>query len=118
MRYHIERPVLQSRVFGEVYSCNHKVYDSGTLFLCEDKGLVIIQQYIDEKKRTFWGPVEPYLANLIYIQAGFKDLFQRYSGECVDGLYPTISIRHALHWLKLKPPKKEPWETCFDRILI
>ena len=118
MRYHLNQPPIQSRVFGEVYSCNHKVYDSGTLFLLDELGLVVIQQYIDDNKHTFWGPVEPYLANLIYIQKEFKEMFDKYAGVCVDGLYPTISIRHALHYLKLKPPKKERWETCFDRVII
>lgn len=118
MKYHIEKPIFQSEVFGVTYRNNHPVYDYGTLFLFGKKGLVIIQQFIDSDKRTYWGPVEPYLINAIFITKDFEKLFERYSSEKLDGSYPTITIRHALHWLKMKPPKKELWETYFDRSII
>lgn len=46
---------------------------------------------------------------------GFKEFFDSRAGECTDGLYPTVTIRQIMWALKIKPMKRERWETCFDR---
>ena len=32
-----------------------------------------------------------------------------------DGLYPTVTVRKLMWALRMKPLKKERWETVFDR---
>ena len=44
-----------------------------------------------------------------------QKVFDERSGEPSDNLYPTVSIRQLMWALKIKPIKKERWETCFDR---
>ena len=79
----------------------------------------MIQQRFDEKtKSTRWGEVDPWLTDELYLNPNFKDYFDERSGECVDGLYPTVTIRQMMWALKLKPIAKERWETCFDRRYI
>jgi hypothetical protein len=92
------------------------VYDKCTLFQINNKGLAVIQQRFDkETKATWWGEIDPWLTDLIYLHPKFKEYFEERSGECADGLYPTVTIRQIMWALKLKPIPKERWETCFDR---
>lgn len=41
--------------------------------------------------------------------------FDSRSGECTEGLYPTVTIRQIMWALKMKPIQRQRWETCFDR---
>lgn len=116
MRYHYEKPARYSSMYGETYICNHPVYDKGTLFKVGTKGVVIIQQrydYLD--KKTWWGEIDPWLTDALYLHPKFKKFFDERAGEPVDGLYPTVTIRQMMWALKLKPLPRERWETCFDR---
>ena len=116
MRYHYEKPELYLSLYGATYVCNHPVYSKCTLYLIENKGLAIIQQrYNPENKTTWWGEIDPWLTDLLYSHPNFKELFDSRSGECKDGLYPTMTIRQIMWALKLKPMKRERWETYFDR---
>ena len=47
-----------------------------------------------------------------------KEFFDNRSGKCNDGIYPTVTIRQIMWALKMKPIKRERWETCFDRRII
>lgn len=116
MRYHYDKPELYSSLYGVTYVCNHPVYDNCTLYLIGDKGLAIIQQRYDpESKTTWWGEIDPWLTDTLYLHTGFKDYFDARSGEATDGIFPTVTIRQIMWALKLKPLPKERWETCFDR---
>lgn len=119
MRYHYEKPTLYLSMYGETYSCDHPVYGTCTLFKMENRGLAVIQQRFDETtKRTWWGEIDPWLTDTLYLHQKFKTFFDERSGECVDGLYPTVTIRQIMWALKLKPIPRERWETCFDRRAI
>lgn len=119
MRYHYEKPWIYSRMYGETYKCNHPVYDSCTLYIIGNFGLAVIQQRFDEsKKTTYWTEIDPWLRDGLYLHPKFKEFFDERSGECTDGLYPTVTIRQIMWALKIKPLKKERWETCFDRRAI
>lgn len=119
MRYHYEKPAIYLSMYGDTYSCNHPVYDKCTLFKIGDKGLAIIQQRCDLKtKKTWWGEIDPWLTDSIYLHSKFKEFFDERSGESDDGLYPTVTIRQIMWALKIKPIPKERWETCFDRRAI
>lgn len=119
MRYHYEKPKLYSSVFGIIHTCSHPVYDRCTLYLIGRKGLAVIQQRYDpETKHTYWTEIDPWLTDQLYLHPRFKSFFDDRSGECKDGLYPTVTIRQIMWALKMKPLKRERWETCFDRRII
>lgn len=116
MRYHYEKPEIYLSMYGMKYVCNHPVYNCCTLFLIGDKGLAVIQQrYNETDKSTRWGEIDPWITDDLYLHPNFKEFFDQRSGECKDGLYPTVTIRQIMWALKLKPLPKERWETCFDR---
>lgn len=116
MRYHYKKPTIYSSMYGETYLCDHPIYDKCTLFKINDKGLAVIQQRFNpDTKSTWWGEIDNWLTNDIYLHPKFKEFFEERSGECKNGLYPTITIRQLMWSLKLKPIKRERWETCFDR---
>lgn len=116
MRYHYTKPTIYLSKYGSTYNCNHPVYSKCTVFTNEKRGLAVIQQRFDKKtKSTWWGEIDPWLTDSLYLHPKFKEYFDKRSGECTDGLYPTVTIRQIMWALKLKPLKKERWETCFDR---
>lgn len=119
MRYHYEKPKNYRSNYGSVYICNHPVYSRCTLYKISNKGLAVIQQrYNVRTKSTYWTDIDPWLTDMIYLHEHFKGFFDERSDECTDGLYPTVSVRQIMWALKLKPIKRERWETCFDRRLI
>ena len=119
MRYHYEKPDLYMSMYGTTYTCDHPVYSKCTLFVIGDKGLAIIQQRFDENpKTTWWSEIDPWLTDVLYLHPKFKEFFDERSGSCTDGLYPTVTIRQIMWALKIKPLKRERWETCFDRRII
>lgn len=115
MRYHYEKPPFYTTMYGSTYTCNHPVYDKCTLFKMDGRGLAVIQQRTDYTKHTYWTEIDPWLTDVLYLHPGFKEFFDERSGECKDGLYPTVTIRQIMWALKLKPLPKKRWETCFDR---
>lgn len=117
MRYHYEKPDLYSAAYGKTYVCNHPVYDSCTLYLIGKRGLAVIQQRCDDKS-TYWTDIDPWLIDELYLHPKFKAFFDERSGPATDGLYPTVTIRQIMWALKMKPVKRERWETCFDRRCI
>lgn len=116
MRYHHEKPDIYTSMYGDTYKCDHPVYNRCTLYLINRKGLAIIQQrYNPRLKTTRWGPIDPWLTDTLYLHPKFKEYFEKRAGEATDGLYPTVSVRQIMWALKMKPLKRERWETCFDR---
>lgn len=116
MRYHYKKPDIYLSIYGKLYFCNHPVYNSCTLFKVHDKGLAVIQQRFDaETKSTWWGEIDPWLTDDLYLHPKFKEYFDKRAKTCTDGLYPTVTIRQIMWALKMKPLKKERWETVFDR---
>lgn len=116
MRYHYEKPTMYSKLYGLTYVCSHPVYDSCTLYIIGKNGLAIIQQRYDNKtKSTTWTEIDPWLNDELYLHKNFKQFFDERSGEPIDGLYPTVTIRQIMWALKMKPIPRERWETCFDR---
>ena len=116
MRYHYEKPSIFLSMYGSTYVCNHPVYDKCTLFEIGEKGLAVIQQRYDpDTKTTWWGEVDAWLTDALYLHPKFKEYFDSRSDACTDGLYPTVTIRQIMWALKMKPMQKARWETCFDR---
>lgn len=117
MRYHYEKPDQYISMYGEVYSCDHPVYNSCTLYKIGDKGLAVIQQRHNiYNKHTWWGEIDPWMTDSLYFHPEFIDFFSKRAGKCTDdGLYPTVTIRQLMWALKMKPIPRERWETVFDR---
>lgn len=119
MRYHYKKPEIYSTIYGDTYICDHSVYNTCTLFKINEKGLAVIQQrYDEETKSTYWTEIDPWLVDDLYLHNRFEEFFNERAGECIDNLYPTVSIRQIMWGLKMKPLPKECWETSFDRRLI
>lgn len=116
MRYHYKKPTIYSSMYGEIYECNHPVYDRCTLFRMDDIGLAVIQQrYNRSNKTTWWGEIDPWLTDSIYLHTKFIEFFEKRAGKIQNGLYPTVTIRQIMWGLKMKPIPRQRWETCFDR---
>ena len=117
MRYHFEAPETYTTQYGKSYACDHPVYTSCTLYQIHERGLAVIQQRYDPKtKATTWGKIDPALVDVIYLHPGFWAFFDKRAAEPdEDGIYPTVTIRQIMWALKMKPLKKERWETVFDR---
>lgn len=116
MRYHYEKPDIYTSLYGVTYECDHPVYNKCTLFQIGNRGLSVIQQRFDQDtKKTWWGEIDPWLTDVLYLHPRFKAFFDDRSGTVTDGLYPTVTIRQIMWALKIKPVSRERWETCFDR---
>jgi hypothetical protein len=117
MRYHYEKPDIYVSMYGKLYICDHPVYSRCTLFMIGQKGLAVIQQrYNPDTKMTWWGEIDSWLTDSLYLHPNFKEYFDKRSGEKgEDGLYPTVTVRQIMWALKIKPIPRERWETCFDR---
>lgn len=116
MRYHYEKPIIYSKMYGQLYECNHPVYSRCTLYLIGERGLAVIQQrYNGDTKNTWWTEIDSWLTDVIYLHPDFKEYFDKRANQPVNGLYPTVTIRQLMWALKMKPIPRERWETCFDR---
>lgn len=119
MRYYYEKPELYFCEYGKLYFCDHPAYDRCTLYFIDGKGLAVIQQRFDaEHKMTYWTEIDAWLVDQLYLHPGFKDYFDKRSGPKNGDLYPTVTVRQLMWALKIKPMKKEPWETAFDHCPI
>ena len=91
MRYHYEKPKIYKAVYGTTYACG---------------------------QQTWWNEIDPWLVDALYLHPKFIEFFNERGGKPKDGIYPTVSIRQIMWALKMKPLKRERWETSFDRRLI
>lgn len=106
-------------MFGEVYICDHPMYDRCTLYKIGGKGLAVVQQRFNrDAKSTYWAEIDSWLNDILYLRPGFRDFFNEYAEEPKDGLYPTVTVRQIMWQLRLKPIKRERWETVIDRKLL
>lgn len=119
MRYYYEKPNIYLSMYGKIYICNHPIYTKCTLYKISDKGLAVIQQRFNPvNKTTWWGEIDPWLIDDIYLHPKFKKYFDKNSDKSENGIYPTVTIRQIMWALRMKPIKRQRWETVFDRRLI
>lgn len=117
MRHHYEKPETYEVHYGRTYRCRHPLYNRCTLFEENRLGLAVIQQRFNPAtKVTYWTEIDPWLNDELYLNPGFKGLFEKKAAKPdTNGLYPTITIRQLMWSLRMKPLVKERWETVFDR---
>lgn len=118
MRYHYEQPPIYLSRYGETYICDHPAYNRCTLFRIGNRGLAVIQQRFDpDTKESSWTEIDPWLTDALYLHPKFKKFFddraEKVRGQ--TGLYPTVTIRQIMWAFRMKPIKKQRWETVFDR---
>ena len=114
MRYHYEQTTEYSSSFAEKFNSQHFLYNKCSLFRNGERGLAVIQQHFNNNlKVSWWGPIDPFLVSDIYNNPHFGDYFDEYSGVCLDGIFPTVTVRQIMWALRMKPLKKEYWETRF-----
>lgn len=111
MKYFCEKPDICVRVFGEPVSLDHPIYKGGTLYFENSKGLIVTQKHFNpERKECYWGTVECWIANDIYLSKNFSKYFFQNATE-TD--FPIIELRKLMWALRMKPLKKEEWEIYF-----
>lgn len=117
MRYYTTPPELYSNYYGKTYKCNHPIYTFCTLYLIKGKGLAVIQQkYNPLSKHVWWQEVDECYRDMLYLNPGFMSVFEEFASEPDDKrLYPTITLRQMMWYLRMKPLKREVWETTFDK---
>ena len=97
MIYHYEKPTEYSSIYGTTYNCDYPVYSECALFKINENGLAIIQQrYNRRNKTTYWGQIDPWLIDELYLRKNFEMFFNERSGQCVNDLYPTVTIRQIM----------------------
>lgn len=115
MRYHYDN-FSRISMYGHIYECDHEIYSRCTLYLIGDKGLSVIQQRFDAKnKSTYWSNIDSNLTDALYLHKNFKAFFDERASEPINGVYPTVTLRQIMWALRMKPLKRERWETYFDR---
>jgi len=86
------------------------------LYFYNGIGFGVIQQRYDPVSRhTWWGEIDPSIANDIYLSKGFLDFFRENARKDKHGLFPAYPVRKIMWALRLPPLKREPWETDFNR---
>lgn len=115
MKYYFEKPEVYTTLYGKLYRCDHPLYSRCTLYLEGNFGLAVVQQRFDRvAKRTYWTEIDPWLIDAIYLHPGFKEYFDQKGDYPTNGFWPAVTVRQIMWALKMKPLKKEPWETVFD----
>ena len=116
MRYHFKKPAIFSSLYGRTHICDHPVYNRCTVYEIDGKGLAVIQQRFNSiNKSTRWTEIDSWLTDALYLHPKFKEFFDKRAGEKIGDIYPTVTLRQIMWALKMKPLKKERWETVFDR---
>lgn len=111
MKYHYESPEIVVPVYGERIDLNHLVYQSGTLYLEHERGIIVVQQKFDHEERVcWWGYVDAAVANDIYLAPRFHEFFL---GHAREKDYPIYQLRKIMWALRMKPLPREPWEDSF-----
>ena len=111
MKYYYQKPDICVRVFGKPIALDHPIYKSGTLYLENGRGLIVIQKHFEsEVKECYWGSVDAWIANDIYTSNNFPEFFFR---NALEEDYPIFQLRKLMWALRMKPLRKEEWELYF-----
>lgn len=113
MRYYYEVSKKTFAVYGQVYKCNHPMHNKCTLYKDEDYGMAVIQQRFNKDlKHTWWSSIDIELVDDIYETPGFKEFFKQHATIANEnGLYFTIEVRKLMWALRMKPLKRQYWES-------
>lgn len=112
MRYFYTKKRWWTCKHARTYMCNNPLYNSGTLYFENGKGMLVIQLHFNERdKSLYWGPIDPWLVDDIYNQSNFLEVFNKIASEKNSrGIFPEIKVRKLMWELRMKPIKREFWE--------
>ena len=114
MRYHFEKPDIYIRLFGEDVPSSHPLYNECTLFKIKNKGIAVVQRRFNPVNKTFYySKIDPWLCNDIFTNKKFPSFFNENAKEAANDIYPTFELRKLMWALRMKPLKKEYWESEF-----
>ena len=117
MRYFYDPPDSYDCKYGELYSCDHPIYNYCTLYRRGPLGLAVVQQRFNTNlKVSWWGPIDRCLVDDIFTNPLFDSYFRKKAGIADNGIFPTVRIRQIMWALKMKPLKKEEWEQKLHHI--
>lgn len=78
----------------------------------DEEGLAIVQKRFNRKLKVFfYNAPDAWVMDEILHSSGFVDYVFKHAGACTDGMFPTVTVRQVMYALKMKPLKKELWET-------
>lgn len=103
MKYYYQKPDICLNIYGSAIDLDHPVYKRGTLFSKDELNLVVVQLH-SQDKTFWWGELDPWLANDIYLNKNFPLFFSQHA---TTG-YPIFQVRKVMWALRMKPlPKTE-----------
>lgn len=109
MKYFYEKPADTKPIYGRTIPLDHPAYKNGTLFTIGSKGLVVTQLRLT-CKYAYWGELDYWLANDIFLHPKFQTYFAEHASEKP---YPIFEVRSVMWALRMKPLPKEEWERYF-----
>lgn len=98
MRYHYQKPDIYLSMYGELYICNHPVYDRCTLFTIGDKGMAVIQQRFNADTKKYILDRGRFVADRLFIftskiQGIFRQSIRRVYGRIISNRhYKTNNV--------------------------
>ena len=112
MKYYYERPKTWT-ISGDIYRTNNPLFNKATLFKQGRVGLLVIQlRFNPTTKHMWWSNIDPWIASDICKNDRFKEVFEKFASEKIPGGdYPIIQLRKLMWELRIKPLKKEFWES-------
>jgi hypothetical protein len=112
MRYYYERPINWA-IAGDIYRTDNELFNKATLFKRGRLGLLVIQLHFNPTtKHMWWSNVDPWIASDILSNENFKEVFNKFASEKIlGGDFPVIQLRKLMWELRMKPLKKEFWES-------
>ena len=113
MRYFIEKPANTKQNTLYFKKVDHPLYNSCRLYKMNDTdGLAIVQLRFNSKMKVFWYDApDSWIMDKIVKQPGFADYVFDNAADDSDGIFPTVTVRQVMYALKMKPLKKEWWES-------
>ena len=117
VKYYYEKPEKWSRDGWFVAKCEHPLCNRCTLYSDGIRALAIVQEHYDPNtKARWWGSLDPWLAGDICDNPNFGAFFDD-SAFLVDNNieFPVFTVRTVMWNLRMKPLKKESWETTIDK---
>ena len=113
MKYYYTKPDSWTCKYGTVYRCEHPLFTKATLYFQDNKGMLVIQQRFNpDTKHIWWGELDPWLVDEIYLANGFQEVFSKFASEKIPGgIFPEIKVRKLMWMLRMKPLKREFWES-------
>lgn len=112
MKYYYERPKTWT-IRGDIYRANNPLFNKATLLKRGELGLIVIQQRFNPvTKHLWWADVDPWIVSDILENENFDEVFFKLASQKFPGGdFPIIKLRKLMWELRMKPLKKDFWES-------